>query len=207
MSHVFTQTEEIEEYGQGGQRPAFEEGQKYLCDVSGERRLRIVRRVEFLRYVYEDVALWEIEIEQFMENEYVLSTMSGAPVFIVNGLVGVLTQDVLSVQGEFTVATMAGNIPVHGVAPFGFYGCRHLTKVIFEPKVVIAYPYAFAYSGLTEMVFNDEIPVILHISSIDHCNAMPKFNLLFDRPFPGKYLFCGGEMFDKWEYDFCNKHF
>ena len=73
---------------------------------------------------------------------------------------------------------------------------KNLTKVVFSPMVAIVYPIAFSYSGLKEMVFNDEIPVFLHISSIDHCDALPPFDRIFESPFPDKYMFRGGQAFE-----------
>lgn len=135
--------------------------------LDGKMRLRIVTCVRFDRYVYEDVAQWTIEILEFMEEEYVRCMMSGIPVFIANGLVGVLSCHNDLVPSELVIPAMIENHPVCGVIQCGFYGCKNLTKVVFSPKGAIVYPIAFSYSGLKEMVFNNEIPVFLHISSID----------------------------------------
>lgn len=167
MSHIISYTEEIEGTGFGPERPALETGERYLFQVDGKMRLRIVTCVRFDRYVYEDVAQWTIEILEFMEEEYVQCMMSGIPVFIANGLVGVLSCHNDLVPSELVIPAMIENHPVCGVIQCGFYGCKNLTKVVFSPKVAIVYPIAFSYSGLKEMVFNDEIPVFLHISSID----------------------------------------
>ena len=73
--------------------------------------------------------------------------------------------------------------------------------------VVIAYEYAFAKSGITDMTFNEDVPVMLHVTALDDCENLPKFDRLFDRPFSGKYLFRGGEAFSKWEEDLRKDHF
>ena len=133
--------------------------------------------------------------------------VSRLPVFIANGMIGVLTCDMDFVYGELAIPPVVGNHPVRGVAPFGFYDCKDLVKVTFKPMVVIVYQYAFAHSGLKEMVFNEEVPVFIHTSAIDHCDNMPKFDRLFDRPFSGKYMFCGGEMFHNQEEELRRLHF
>ena len=35
-------------------------------------------------------------------------------------------------------------------------------------------------------------------NAIADCASLPKFDLLFDRPFPGMYLFRSGSAFEKW---------
>lgn len=41
---------------------------------------------------------------------------------------------------------------------------------------------------------------MLHITAIDECENLPKFDKLFDvHAFPGKYLFRGGDAFHEWE--------
>ena len=45
------------------------------------------------------------------------------------------------------------------------------------------------------------------ISAIDHCDSMPKFDKLFDRPLSGKYLICGGDAFEEWEKKLIELHF
>ena len=49
------------------------------------------------------------------------------------------------------------------------------------------------------MAFNEEVAVMVHTTAVDGCENLPKFDRLFDRPFPGLYLICGGEIFQKWE--------
>ena len=216
MPHIISYTEEIEEHGFCDQRPLLTTGKKYLHEVDGQKRLRIVRSVHLDKYVWENVAQWSINIEEYFEEEYTLCEMliktsayklSRLPVFIANGMIGVLTCDMDSVYGELTIPPVVGNRPVRGVAPFGFYDCKDLVKVTFKPMVVIVYQYAFAHSGLKEMVFNEEVPVFIHTSAIDHCDNMPKFDRLFDRPFSGKYMFCGGEMFHNQEEELRRLHF
>lgn len=194
MSHIITYTEEIEEHGFCQQRPALETGDRYLHEVDGKMRLRIVRDVRFDHYVWENVAQWTIDVEEFFKDEFSFCSLpvgqSAVSVFVVDGLIGVLSCDKDLVKGELVIPATIGVVPVRGVAPFGFFACRNLTKVVFTPMVMIAYEYAFAQSGLREMVFNDDVPVRLHPSAIDGCDCLPKFSLLFDRPFPGKYFFC-----------------
>lgn len=167
MSHIITYAEEIRESGHCQQRPALEAGEKYLHEVDGKTRLRIVRNVHFDRYVWEDVAQWTVVIEEFFEEEFTLLSMhigpSEEPVFIAGGLLGVLSRDKDLVQGELIVPSAIGGRAVYGIAPFGFFACRHLTKVVFAPMVVIAHEHAFAGSGIRELVFNDEVPVMLRV--------------------------------------------
>ena len=202
MPHIIAFTEEIEERGFCQQRPVLETGDKYLFDVEGEKRLRIVRSVHFDRYVWEDVAQWTTTIEEFLEEEYTLCTMSvGAahiPVFVAKGLIGVLSCDKDAVQGELVIPASIGDVSVRGVAPFGFCKCERLTKVTISPMVLDIHEHAFERSGLKDMTFNDVVPVIIHITAVDGCASLPKFEKLFDHPFPGKYLFRGGDAFEEW---------
>ena len=216
MPHTITYTEEIEEHGYCQQRPELHTGDKYLHEVEGKKRLRIVQSVHFDKYVWENVAQWTTIIEEFFEEEYTLTTVlmnfgqpcqSEVPVFVANGMMGVLTCDKEKVNGELIIPSKRFNVPVKGMAPFGFYDCEKLTKVIFDARVVIAYEYAFAKSGITEMVFNEIVPVFVHTTAIDHCDSLPKFDRLFDRPFPGKYMICGGELFHKEEEELRRLHF
>ena len=216
MPHTITYTEEIEEHGYCQERPELRTGEKYLYEVDGQQRLRIVRSVHFDKYVWEDVAQWTTVIEEYLPDEYSLCEiliktdaykLSRLPVFIANGMIGVLTCDKDSVYGELVIPSTIGDRHVKGVAPFGFYECKDLTKVTFSPMVVIAYQYAFANSGLKELVFNEEMPVYVHTTAIDHCDNMPKFDKLFDRPFSGKYMICGGELFQKEEEVLRRLHF
>lgn len=211
MSHIITSVEEIEEHGACRQRPALETGDKYLHEVEGKMRLRIVRRVHFDRYVWEDVAQWSTEIEEFFEEEYTLGTIpfgdAELPVFVADGLLGVLSCDKDRVRGDLVVPSAVGRIPVRGVAPFGFFGCEGLTQVSFAPMVGIVYEYAFAQSGIRRMVFNEKLVVMVHMTAIDGCASLPKFDPLFERPFPGMYLFRGGQVFEEWEEKLCKMHF
>lgn len=216
MPHIITYTEEIEEHGYCQQRPELRTGDKYLYEVDGEERLRIVLSVHFDKYVWEDVAQWSTEIEEYMEDEYVMCGMpvqvgtqeeTEIPVFVAKGLVGVLTRDKDLVHGEMVIPSSIGNIVVRGVCPFGFYDCANLTRVVFSPMVVIAYEKAFAQGGLKEMVFNEEVAVMIHITAVDDCKEMPKFDRLFDFPFPGMYMFSGGDAFRKWEQKLHDLHF
>lgn len=45
MPHILSYTEEIEEHGYCQQRPELKTGDKYLYEVEGKKRLRIVRSV------------------------------------------------------------------------------------------------------------------------------------------------------------------
>lgn len=243
MPHIITYTEEIEERGYCQQRPELKTGDKYLHEVDGKMRLRIVRSVHFDKYVWENVAQWTTVIEEYFEEEYKMEILpmntgnpqsyvevgvhptfsssrhsscphglcaqlhENVPVFIAKSLIGVLTCDQDKVQGELFIPSFIGRRAIKGIAPFGFYGCRHLKTVVIDSPVVIAYKYAFAKSGVEEMRFNEEVPVMLHITALDDCENIPKFDRLFDRPFPGKYLFRGGEAFHEWEEDLRKNHF
>jgi hypothetical protein len=216
MSHIITYTEEIEEHGYCLQRPELRTGDKYLYEVDGKKRLRIVRSVHLDKYVWENVAQWSIVIEEYFEEEYTLCTVlinfgqpnqSEIPVFVANGMMGVLTCDKDLVDGELIIPSKRSNIMVKGVASFGFYDCKQLTRVAFDARVVIAYEYAFAKSGIKEMVFNDLVPVMVHITAIDGCENLPKFDKIFDKPFPGKYQIRGGEAFREWEEELYRLHF
>ncbi len=216
MPHVITYTEEIEEHGYCQQRPELKTGDKYLLEVDGKRRLRIVRSVRFDKYVWEDVAQWSTTIEEYFEEEYTLTTVlinvgqptqAEIPVFVANGMMGVLTCDKELVDGELFIPSKRFFTVVKGVAPFGFYDCQQLTKVIFDARVVIAYEYAFAKSGIKAMEFNELVPVLVHITAVDDCKNLPKFDSIFDKPFPGKYLMRGGDSFQQWEDDLRKYHF
>lgn len=217
MPHIITYTEEIEERGYCQQRPEPRTGDKYLHEVDGQQRLRIVRSVHFDKYVWENVAQWTTVIEEYFEEEYKMKILPmnignpnsyvEVPVFIAKSLIGVLSCDQDKVQGELFIPSFIGIRAIRGIAPFGFYGCRHLKTVVIDSPVVIAYKYAFAKSGVEEMRFNEEVPVMLHITALDDCENIPKFDRLFDRPFPGKYLFRGGEAFHEWEEDLRKNHF
>ena len=216
MPHTITYTEEIEEHGYCQQRPDLRTGDKYQLEVDGKMRLRIVRSVHLDKYVWENVAQWTTVIEEYLEEEYTLTTVlmnygqsnqSEVPVFVANGMMGVLTCDKDLVSGELIIPSKRFNVPVKGVAPFGFYDCQNLTKVVFDARVVIAYEYAFAKSGIEEMVFNEIVPVMVHISAIDDCENLPKFDRIFDKPFPGKYQMRGGDAFREWEEELYRLHF
>ena len=216
MPHVINYTEEIEEHGYCQQRPELRTGDKYLYEVDGKKRLRIVKSVQFDKYVWEDVAQWSTTIEEYFEEEYTLTTVlmnlgrpnqSEIPVFVANGMMGVLTSDKDLVNGELIIPSRRFNVVIKGVAPFGFYDCQQLTKVIFDARVVIAYEYAFAKSGIKEMVFNELVPVMVHITAIDGCDHLPKFDRIFDKPFPGKYQIRGWEAFREWEEELCRLHY
>lgn len=216
MPHIITYTEEIEEHGYCQQRPALKTGDKYLHKVDGQMRLRIVLSVHFDKYVWEDVAQWSTVIQEYFPEEYVLGEIpikrnadiwSQLPVFIANGMIGVLTSDKDIAPSELIIPSRIGNLDVRGVAPFGFYECKGLTRVTFSPMVVIAYEYAFAKSGIIDMTFNEDVPVMLHITALDDCKNIPKFDRLFERPFSGKYLICGGNAFEEWEKKLIDLHF
>ena len=214
--HIITHTEEIEEHGYCQQRPELKTGDKYLLEVEGKKRLRIVRSVHLDKYVWENVAQWTTTIEEYFEEEYTLSTVlmnfgqpnqSEIPVFVASGMLGVLSCDKDLVCGELIIPSKRFNIPIKGVAPFGFCDCLQLTKVVFDTRVVIVYEYAFAGSGIKEMVFNELVPVMMHITALDGCKSLPKFDKIFDKPFPGKYMMRGGDAFREWEEELCRLHF
>ena len=211
MSHIITGIEEIEEHGACQQRPVLETGERYLHEVEGKMSLRIVRSVHFDRYVWENVAQWRPEIEEFFEDEYTLGTIPlgnrEIPVFLAEGLIGVLSCETDQVRGELVLPAAVGQVPVRGVAPFGFFGCKGLTQVSFAPMIGIVYEYAFAQSGIRGMAFNDKLAIMVHLTAIDGCDALPKFDPLFDRPFPGMYMFRGGQAFREWEDKLCELRF
>lgn len=216
MPHIIRHTEEIEEHGFCQQRPSLQTGDKYLIEVDGEKRLRIVLSVELDKYVWDNVAQWTTTLMEFGEGEYKIKELpinighpshTDIPVFIANNLIGVLTCDKDKVQGELFIPFHIGICEIRGVAPFGFYDCKHLEKVIVDSPVVIAYEYAFGKSGITDMVFNEEVPTMLHTTAIDGCDNLPKFNKIFDRPFSGKYLFRGGDAFCEWEEKLYELHY
>lgn len=216
MPHIITYAEEIEEHGYCQQCPELRTGDKYLLEVEGKQRLRIVLSVLLDKYVWENVAQWTTTIMEFFKEEYTLTTVlmnfgqpnqSEIPVFVANGMMGILSCNKELVKGELIVPSKRFNVPVKGVAPFGFYDCQHLTKVIFDARVVIAYEYAFAKSGLKEMAFNDFVPVMVHTTAIDGCKNLPKFDKIFDKLFPGKYQIRGGDAFHEWEEKLYELHF
>ena len=212
MPHIITYTEEIEEHGYCQQRPELRTGDKYLHEVDGEKRLRIVLSVHFDKYVWENVAQWTTTIMEYFENEYKLKEFPmnigtpdcvDVPVFIAKSLMGVLTCDKDKIRGELFIPGNYGIWVIRGVAPFGFYDCQQLEVVDFAPEVLIAYEKAFAKSGITTIIFHEEmqrLPTMLHITAVDDCDSLPKFDKIFDvHFFPGKYLFRGGEAFREWE--------
>lgn len=212
MPHIITYTEEIEEHGYCQQRPELRTGDKYLYEEEGKMHLRIVLSVHFDKYVWENVAQWTTTIMEFLEEEYVLKEFPmnigtpdyvDVPIFIANNLIGVLTCDKDKIQGELLIPGNYGVYAIRGVAPFGFYDCRRLEKVEFSPNVLIAYEYAFAKSGITQVIFHEDqqrIPAMLHITAVDDCENLPKFDRIFDvHFFPGKYMFRDGAAFQEWE--------
>lgn len=211
MPHIITYTEEIEEHGYCQQRPELKTGDKYLHEVDGKKRLRIVLSVHFDKYVWENVAQWTTVIEEYLEDEYALCNLSvdgtDVPVFVARGMLGILTSDKDKICGKLVIPSRVGDTIVKGVARYGFFECPSLTKVVFSPMVVIAYEYAFAKSGIEDMAFNEEVAVMVHITAVDDCERLPKFDRIFDRPFPGLYLMRGGEIFQKWEDDLRKDHF
>lgn len=217
MSHIITYTEEIDEHGYCQQRPELHTGDKYLHEVDGKKRLRIVLSVHLDKYVWENVAQWTIVIEEYFEEEYTLTTVlinfgqpdqKEIPVFVAEGMMGVLTCDKDQVCGELFIPSKRFNTAVKGIARYGFYDCQHLSKVtFFDARVVIAYEYSFAKSGIRDLCFNDLTPVLLHITSVDDCENLPKFDKIFDHPFPGKYLFRAASAFDEWENKLIELHF
>ena len=211
MPHVITYTEEIEEHGYCQQRPDLRAGDKYLREVDGQKRLRIVLSVHLDRYVWENVAQWTTVIEEYLEDEYSLCVLSvdgsDVPVFVARGMIGVLTSDKDKICGELVIPPRVKDTIVKGVARYGFFDCKQLAKVVFSPMVVIAYEYAFAKSGIEDMAFNEEVAVMVHITAVDDCERLPKFDRIFDRPFPGLYLMRGGEIFQKWEENLRKDHF
>ncbi len=219
MPHIITYSEEIEEHGYCQQRPELRTGDKYLHEVEGKKRLRIVLSVHLDKYVWENVAQWSITIMEFFEEEYIIKELpinlgtpnyAEVPIFIANYLTGVLTCDKDKVRGSLFIPDNFGIWAIRGVAPFGFYDCQYLDVVKFDAKILIAYEYAFARSGVKEIIFFEElqqIPMMLHLTAFDACERFPKFDRIFDRPFSGKYLMRGGQIFKKWEDDLRKDHF
>ena len=60
MPHIISYTEEIEEHGYCQQRPELTTGEKYLHEVDGQKRLRIVKSVHLVKYVWENVVQWSV---------------------------------------------------------------------------------------------------------------------------------------------------
>lgn len=185
MPHIIEYTEEIEEHGWCQQEPALAAGDKYLHEVEGKKRLRIVLSVHFDKYVWEDVAQWTTTIQEYFEEEYMLCSLSiytdeknkeEITVFVADNMMGVLTCDKDKVRGTVVVPNHIGDIDVRGVAPFGFYNCKNLTKVSFTHFVVIAYEYAFANSGVREFFCGYGMPVMLHRTAIDGCKNLDTSN-------------------------------
>lgn len=212
MPHIITYTEEIEEHGYCQERPELRTGDKYLYEVEGKKRLRIVLSVHFDKYVWENVAQWTTTIMEFFEDEYKLIKLPinigtpnyvDIPVFIANSLMGVLTCDKDKIRGKLFIPGSNGIWAIRGVAPFGFYDCRQLETVDFAPEVLIVYEYAFAKSGITKLTFYEDLqklPAMLHITAVNDCENLPKFDKIFDvHFFPGRYLFRGGDAFHEWE--------
>ena len=212
MSHIITYTEEIEEYGNCQQRPELRTGDKYLYEVEGEKRLRIVLSVHFDKYVWENVAQWTTTIMEFYENEYKLKEFPinlgtpnyvDVPIFIAKYMIGVLTCDKDKIRGELFIPSTYGIWVIRGVAPFGFYDCQQLETVDFAPEILIVHEHAFAKSGITKFLFREnwqKLPTMFHITAVDDCEKLPKFDKIFDTHFfPGKYLFRGSEAFHEWE--------
>lgn len=117
MPHIIRHTEEIEEHGFCQQRPSLQTGDKYLIEVDGEKRLRIVLSVELDKYVWDNVAQWTTTIMEFGEGEYKIKELpinighpshTDIPVFIANSLIGVLTCDKDKVQGELFIPPHIG---------------------------------------------------------------------------------------------------
>ena len=67
MPHTFVIEEEIEEHGFCQQMPLRKVGDQYI-DCDG--RLCIVNSVDFVRYVWEDVALWHITVTAYFSDEF-----------------------------------------------------------------------------------------------------------------------------------------
>ena len=112
MSHIITYTEEIEEHGHCQERPVLRTGDKYLYEVEGKKRLRIVLSVHFDKYVWENVAQWTTTIMEFFEDEYKLIAFPinigtpnhvDVPVFIANNLIGVLTCYKDKIRGKLSI--------------------------------------------------------------------------------------------------------
>lgn len=66
MSHSYIDKEEVVERGMCQQVPSKEVGDMWYDD---DHRLCIVDDVRFVRYVYEDVALWNIYITAYYKDE------------------------------------------------------------------------------------------------------------------------------------------
>lgn len=217
MPHIIEYTEEIEEHGLCQEEPALKSGDKYLHEVDGKMRLRIVLSVHFDKYVWEDVAQWTTVILEYFEEEYTLRSHSfivdkevkvKVPVFVANGLIGVLSCDKDNVQGTLVVTDINGDIEIRGVAPFGFYDCQHLKKVNFGHFAKIAYEYAFANSGVSELFGGWGVPVMFHSTAIEGCKNLPGIDTLNDSMLNGYGLIlCDSDAFRKQEEELCRHHF
>ena len=73
MPFTITREEEIEEHGYCQQKPVLVKGDRYIDD-SG--RYCEVENVRFVRYVWEDVALWEIRITVYNRDELTQAEVS-----------------------------------------------------------------------------------------------------------------------------------
>ena len=220
MPHIIEYTEEIEEHGWCQQQPALTTGDKYLHEVDGKKRLRIVLSVHFDRYVWEDVAQWTTTILEYLEEEYMLFTLpiisdksnkEEITVFVANSLIGILTCDKDHVCGTLVIPNHIGDTDIRGVAPFGFYNCQHLNKVNFTHFVVIAYEYAFANSGVSEFFCGYGMPVMLHSTAIDGCKNLPSPNTLADTLSETSafrnFILLSGKSFRKQEEELYRMHF
>ena len=217
MPHVITYTEEIEEHGLCQQCPALRVGDKYLHEVDGKKRLRIVLSVRFDKYVYEKVAQWSTVILEYLEEEYTLRTFSifvdkstkeEIPVFVAGDLIGILTCDKDLIRGTLVVTDILGSVEIRGVAPFGFYDCQHLKKVSFGHFAKIAYEYAFANSGVSELAGGWGMPVMLHNTAIEGCKNMPSIDTLNDSMLDGYgFILRSGKAFSEREDELYRQHF
>ena len=67
MPFSYVNEVEIEERGMCQQEPIEKVGDKWIDDMG---RLRVVDDVRFIKYVWEDVALWRITITVYEKGEY-----------------------------------------------------------------------------------------------------------------------------------------
>ena len=217
MPHIITYTEEIEEHGYCQQRPELKTGDKYLHEVDGKQRLRIVLSVHFDKYVWENVAQWTTVILEYLEEEYTLrphpiyvdqADKEDLPVFVAGSLIGVLTCDKDQMRGTLVVTDILGEIDIRGVAPFGFYDCQHLKKVNFGHFVKIAYHYAFANSGVSELSGGWGMPAMLHSTAIEGCKNLRGIDAINDSMLEGYGLILrSGKAFSELEDELCRQHF
>lgn len=67
MPHTYVEEREIEERGFCQQEPCEKVGDQW---IDSDGRLCVVDDVRFVKYVWEDVALWKVTITAYSDGEY-----------------------------------------------------------------------------------------------------------------------------------------